>query len=62
MGKKSQKIRTHKLIIEKDNQGYLAHFPSLPGCFSYGKTKAEAQKNAAEALALYLETKISKVK
>jgi predicted RNase H-like HicB family nuclease len=36
--------------------GYLAHFPSLPGCQTWGATYEAAIHNAEEALAVYIET------
>lgn len=48
--------RTYTLSIEKHPDGYLAYFPALPGCNTWGRTHEEAIKYAEEALALYLET------
>jgi len=48
--------RTYTLSIEKHPDGYLAYFPALPGCNTWGKTYEEAIKYAEEALALYLES------
>jgi len=48
--------RTYTLSIERHDDGYLAYFPALPGCHTWGKTYEEAVKNAEEALTLYLET------
>jgi antitoxin HicB len=50
--------RTYTLSIEKHPDGYLAYFPALPGCNTWGKTYEEAIKYAEEALALYLDTLI----
>ena len=36
--------------------GYLAYFPSLEGCHTWGETYEDAVKNAEEALVLYIET------
>ena len=41
--------------IYKDGNQYSVEFPDLAGCFSAGKTKAEALEHAREALSLYLE-------
>jgi antitoxin HicB len=35
--------------------GFAVTVPSLSGCFSYGKTKKEALRNAREAVGLYLK-------
>jgi predicted RNase H-like HicB family nuclease len=47
----------YTLTIEfhEDEKGYLAFFPALPGCHSWGNTYEEAVKNAEEALMGYLE-------
>jgi antitoxin HicB len=51
--------RTYTLTIEKHPDGYLAYFPALPGCNTWGKTHEEAVKYAEEALTLYLETLVA---
>ena len=40
------------IVIEKeeDDEGYLAYSPTLPGCFSNGKTIEEARTNVREAI------------
>ena len=48
--------RTYTLAIEKHPGGYLAYFPALAGCQTWGKTYEEAVTRAEEALAAYLET------
>lgn len=47
---------TYSLKLEAHEDGYLAYFPALPGCNTWGKTYEEAVKNAEEALTGYLET------
>ena len=51
------RTRTYSLTIEfhPDEGGYLAYFPALPGCHTWGNTYEEAVKNAEEALIGYLE-------
>jgi antitoxin HicB len=50
-------IRTYSLTIEPaEDGGYLAYFPALPGCHTWGATYEEAVTNAEEALAVYVET------
>ena len=45
------------VIIEPGIDGYyVARCPALKGCWSQGKTTAEALKNIREAVELYLET------
>ncbi|MEA3356252.1 MAG: type II toxin-antitoxin system HicB family antitoxin [Candidatus Bipolaricaulota bacterium] len=42
-------------IIEQDGEWYIAYCPEIPGANGQGKTKDEARKNLAEAIALILE-------
>ena len=51
------KTLTYSLAIEAqpDERGYLAHFPALHGCNTWGATYEEAVKNGEEALLGYLE-------
>ena len=46
------KFYTFSIVIEKEeeDEGYLAHSPTLPGCFSNGKTIEDARKNIREAI------------
>ncbi len=44
------------IIIEKDEYGYYAFCPELPGCHSQGDSTEEALENVKEAVDLYLET------
>ena len=44
-----------EIVIELDEDGgYFAHSPTLPGCFSNGKTIEEAKRNMREAITLHL--------
>lgn len=43
-------------VIEKDEHGYYAYCPELPGCQSQGDSLEEAMNNIREAIELYLET------
>jgi predicted RNase H-like HicB family nuclease len=46
-----------RVIIEQDEDGvFIAHCPTLPGCISQGKTRAEARANIADAIKGYLES------
>lgn len=47
---------TYSLKLEEHPDGYLAYFPALPGCHTWGPTYEEAIRHAEEALTLYLET------
>ena len=51
------KTLAYSLTIEfdEDERGYLAYFPALAGCHTWGDTYEEAVKNAEEALVGYLE-------
>mgnify|MGYP001292097453 CR=1 FL=1 len=51
------KTLAYSLSIEfhEDEGGYLAAFPALPGCHTWGASYEEAVKNAGEALLGYLE-------
>ncbi|MCV3217187.1 type II toxin-antitoxin system HicB family antitoxin [Plectonema radiosum NIES-515] len=44
------------IIIEKDEDGYCAYCPELPGCQSQGDSLEEVRENIFEAVELYLET------
>ncbi len=45
-----------KVVIENGEDGYfVARVPSLKGCWSQGRSKAEALENIREAIDLYLE-------
>ena len=43
-----------RVVIEKDEDAFVAHCPELPGCQSFGYTEEEARKNIEEAIKLYL--------
>ena len=46
-----------KVVLEKQEEGgYTVYVPSLPGCISQGKTKAQALKNIKDAIKGYLES------
>jgi len=42
-------------IIERDGKWFVAYSPEIPGANGQGKTKEEARKSLAEAIALILE-------
>ena len=54
-------VLSYPLRIEHhaDDGGYLAYFPDLPGCQTWGDTFEAAAENAKEALAVYLETLVA---
>ncbi len=49
------------ITINRDEDGmYIAECPSIPGCFSQGKTEEEAQKNIQEAIKECLDVRAEK--
>ena len=45
-----------KIVLEKGEDGYIvANAPALKGCWSQGRTEAQAINNIREAIQLYLE-------
>jgi predicted RNase H-like HicB family nuclease len=43
-------------VFEPDEGGWSASVPDLPGCFSDGETRSEAEAAIREAIILWLET------
>ena len=44
-----------RILIEQDEDGqFVTTCPTLPGCVSQGKTRAEARANMADAISGYL--------
>ena len=52
------KYYSFEVVIEKEETGggYFAYSPSLPGCYSNGRTIEAARKNIREALELHIES------
>ena len=52
------KYYSFQIVIEKEpeDEGYLAYSPTLPGCFSNGRTIEEAKRNIREAIELHLSS------
>jgi len=47
----------YRVTIAQDEEGvFIAEVPSLPGCISQGKTRADALHNIHEAIEAYLES------
>jgi predicted RNase H-like HicB family nuclease len=46
---------TYSLVVEEHEGGYLAYFPALPGCHTWGKSYKDAVEYAEEALPAYLD-------
>ena len=53
---------TFEIVIEKEaeDEGYSAYIPSLPGCFSNGRTVEEAKRNMREAIELHLQSLLAR--
>ncbi len=56
------KFYNFEIVLEKeeDGSGYSAYSPTLPGCFSNGRTVEEAKRNMREAIQQHLEVLESK--
>lgn len=52
---KENTLLTYPAIFTQENGQYWVEFIDLDGCYSDGKTLAEAMENAKEAMGLYLE-------
>jgi len=52
------KFYSFEIVIEKEpeDEGYFAHCPALPGCFSNGRTIEETKRNIREAIQLHVES------
>jgi len=49
------------VTLDRDEDGvWIAECPSIPGCVSQGKTKAEALTSVREAIALCLQVRAEK--
>lgn len=46
----------YKVNLKKTEEGYSVWVPGLPGCWSQGRTEAEALENIKDAIKAYLET------
>ena len=46
----------YTVVLETERDGgFVVSVPALPGCFTQGDSRAEALKNAREAIAAYVE-------
>jgi len=48
-------VSRYRVILRKSHEGYSVSCPGLPGCWSQGKTEAEALENIKDAIREYLE-------
>jgi len=57
----SMKFYTFEVVVEKDadGEGFSAYSPTLPGCFSNGRTMEEARRNIREAIEQHLTSLIA---
>jgi predicted RNase H-like HicB family nuclease len=44
----------YKIALQRSEEGYSVSVPGLPGCWSQGKTEAEALSSVREAIREYL--------
>ncbi len=49
---------TFEIVIEKepDDEGYLAYSPTLPGCFSNGRSIEDTKRRMRQAIQQHLES------
>jgi len=60
MKRKSTRALSYSVFYEQAAEGgYVAFVPALPGCHTQGETLEEAERNAKEAVALYLESQVA---
>jgi len=52
----------YKIVLNKTDEGYSVSCPGLPGCWSQGKTEAEAIDNIKDAIQEYLAAAYALVK
>ncbi len=53
------KCLSFEIVIEREEDpgaGYSVYCPTLPGCYSNGRTIEEAKQHIREAIALHLES------
>ena len=52
----------YKIVLNKSDEGYSVSCPGLPGCWSQGKTEAEAIDNIKDAIQEYLAAVYASIK
>jgi predicted RNase H-like HicB family nuclease len=50
-----ERLVRHVLLYTDEENNWIAEVPSLPGCHSDGKTRAEAIERVKEAIEVYIE-------
>ena len=55
------KFYSFQIIIEKEpeDEGYYAYSPTVPGCFSNGKTIEETKRNIRQAIEQHLASMLA---
>ena len=55
------KFYSFEIVVRKEaeDEGYYASSPTLPGCFSNGRTIEEAKRNIREAISLHVEAMLA---
>jgi predicted RNase H-like HicB family nuclease len=48
---------TYRVALRKSEEGYSVGCPSLPGCWSQGRTREEALENIRSAIQEYLDVR-----
>ena len=56
IGEYFNSIMKYRIFLEKNESGFSAECPILPGCISQGKTRKEAIRNIREAIKGYLQS------
>jgi predicted RNase H-like HicB family nuclease len=52
----------YKIVLNETDEGYSVSCPGLPGCWSQGKTEAQAIENIKDAIQEYLAAVYASVK
>jgi predicted RNase H-like HicB family nuclease len=55
-------IMKYKIVLNETDEGYSVSCPGLPGCWSQGKTEAQAIDNIKDAIQEYLAAVYASVK
>ena len=54
MNNRKEVLTRYKIALHQSDEGYSVSAPGLPGCWSQGKTEAEALANIEAAIREYL--------
>ncbi len=47
------------VVVEKDEDGYIAFCPELDGCYTQGETYEEVMDNIKDAMKLHIEDRVA---